>query len=116
LERIGVAFVLHSLALWAWHIPGAYDAALANRAIHVVEHTTFVSTSVLFWWAVLRSGKPAYGVGVLCVFGLALESTLLGAVLTFSPAPWYAAYTNATAATFGLTPLEDQQYAGLIMW
>jgi cytochrome c oxidase assembly factor CtaG len=39
----------------------------------------------------------------------------LGALITFSPRPWYAAHLDTTAA-WGLTPLADQQLAGAIMW
>ena len=52
---------------------------------------------------------------MVCVFALALQSTVLGALLTFSPGAWYSTHATTTAA-FGLTPLEDQQFAGLIMW
>ena len=110
-----MAFVVHSLALWLWHIPSLYDAALAVDWIHVLEHLSFVGTAVLFWWATLHSGRVGYGVAVLFVFALALESTILGALLTFSRGPWYASHLT-TAVGWGLSPLEDQQLAGLIMW
>jgi cytochrome c oxidase assembly factor CtaG len=38
---------------------------------------------------------------------------LLGALLTLLPSPRFAAYQDTS---FGLTPLEDQQLAGLVMW
>jgi putative membrane protein len=113
--RPGVAFALHSAALWAWHIPTLYDAALSNRGVHVLEHVSFLGTAVLFWWAVLDGGRVGYRYGVLYVFGLALESTVLGALLAFSPAAWYTAHA-ATTLAWGMTPLDDQQVAGLIMW
>jgi len=40
---------------------------------------------------------------------------LLGALITFAGAPLYAPHAVSTLA-WGLTPLEDQQLAGLIMW
>src|SRR6202022_2913416 len=99
---------------WAWHVPMLYDAALRNRGMHVLEHVSFLGTAVLFWWAVLDGGRVGYRSGVLYVFGLALQSTLLGALLAFAPVPWYTSHA-ATAPVWGLTPLEDQQVAGLIM-
>jgi cytochrome c oxidase assembly factor CtaG len=111
----GVAFVLHSLALWAWHVPTLYETAIDNRIVHVFEHLSFLGTGLLFWWTLLHSGRVGYGAGVLYVFGLAIESTALGALLTFASAPWYTSHL-ATTARWGLTPLEDQQLAGLIMW
>jgi putative membrane protein len=115
LEKPGVAFALHSLALWAWHVPVLYAAAIDNRAVHVLEHMTFLGTSSVFWFAVLKPGRPAFGKGVLLVFALALQSSLLGALLTFSPTPWYVAHLTS-AQQWGLSPLDDQQVAGLIMW
>jgi putative membrane protein len=113
LGRPAVAFALHSVALWVWHVPILYDAALKNRPVHVLEHVSFLGTAVLFWWAVLYGGRVGYRSGVLYVFGLALQSTVLGALLAFAPVPWY---TGHRPLSWGMTPLEDQQLAGLIMW
>jgi putative membrane protein len=115
LEKPAVAFTLHSLALWAWHLPVLYEAALNNRVVHVLEHLSFLGTAILFWFAVLGPGRAAFGLGVLLVFALALQSTILGALLAFSPTPWYTAHLTS-AARWGLSPLEDQQVAGLVMW
>jgi len=112
LATMPTAFVLHSLALWIWHVPLLYDAAIQQPAVHVLEHLCFVLSAVCFWWAVLGS---SYLTGVLYVFAMALESTLLGALLTFADQPWYAAHLTTTGP-YGLTPHEDQQVAGLIMW
>jgi putative membrane protein len=115
LEKPGVAFALHSLALWAWHVPVLYGAAIDNRAVHTLEHVSFLGTAILFWFAVLKPGRPAFGLGVLFIFGLAVQSSILGALLAFSPTPWYAAHLTS-AQQWGLSPLDDQQVAGLIMW
>ncbi len=112
LTRPGVAFAAHSLALWLWHLPAFYQAALSTSGVHVLEHLTFLGTAVLFWWAIVHMTRA---VGVLYLFGLALQSTLLGALLAFSPTPWYTAH-QASAPAWGLTPVQDQQLAGLIMW
>ncbi len=55
------------------------------------------------------------GLGVLYLFTTAMQGGILGALMTFSPVPWYPAY-ETTVAAWGLTPLEDQQLAGLLMW
>lgn len=114
-EQPGVAFALHSLALWAWHVPVLYAAAIDSRAVHILEHVTFLGTAILFWFAVLRPGRSVVGLGVLLVFALALQSSILGALLAFSPTPWYTAHLTS-ATQWGLSPLEDQQIAGLSMW
>jgi putative membrane protein len=111
-----VAALLHGLTLWAWHLPGPFEAALANAWLHWLEHVSFLGTGVMFWWAML--GRPArlygYGVSVACLFVTLLHTSLLGTLLTLSRHLWYG--PAPAAAAWGLTAIEDQQLAGLIMW
>lgn len=112
------AVLLHAVAIWAWHAPALYDAAVASRTLHVTEHLCFFATALLFWWAVVHAGAqpgPGHGAAIMGVFVTATHGGALGALLTFAEAPWYAAH-RLTAPAWGLTPLEDQQLAGLIMW
>ena len=118
LRRPLVAFTLHVGALWLWHVPTLYDAALRHESVHVAEHASFFLTALLFWYPIADSHRRRrFGVGVatLYLFAAGLQCTLLGALITFSSHPWYFAH-YATTASWGLTPLEDQQLAGLIMW
>jgi putative membrane protein len=115
LARPPLAFVLHSLALWLWHVPPLYEAAVADINVHVAEHLSFVLTAGLFWWAVLHRIRDGHAASVLYLFGMAVQSTILGALLTFAQAPWYRSHLSSVGA-LGLTPSEDQQLAGLIMW
>src|SRR3954464_3539703 len=87
-------FVLYAVALWIWHIPALYDAALADEGVHVVQHLCFFGTAALFWWGIARGphGRAGYGAAVLYVFGTALHGGLLGALMTVSPRIWYAPY------------------------
>ena len=113
-----VAWTLHTVALWVWHLPSLYQAALRSELVHLAEHASFLGTALLFWWTVVHPGPrgaSGYGLGVLAVFAMAMQSGILGALMTFSPTPWYPAYA-ATVAAWGLTPLEDQQLGGIIMW
>lgn len=115
---VGAATALHAVALWSWHAPVLYDAALRSDAIHAAEHLSFLGTGVLLWWSVLRPrgrGRAGYPAGVLAVFGTMLHSGALGALLTLARSPWYPAHAGGAAA-WGLSPLEDQQLAGLVMW
>jgi putative membrane protein len=111
------AWLLHAAALWLWHLPELYEATLASEAAHALQHASFLGTGLLFWWALVhgREGRMGYGASVFYLFATAMHSGGLGALLTFAPRPWYAAY-GATTAAWGLTPLEDQQLAGLVMW
>jgi len=110
-------WVLHALALWMWHLPPLYEAALRNDAIHIVQHLSFFITAALFWWAIVhgRYGRIGYGVAVLFVFTTALHSGALGALFTFGSTVMYPLYSGRSEA-FGVNPLDDQQLAGLIMW
>jgi putative membrane protein len=111
-----VAFILYGLALWIWHIPALYDEALEREAVHVVQHLCFFGTAALFWWGIVhgRQGRLGYGAAVIYLFVTAVHGGVLGALLTVSPRVWYAPYLAQHPA--GLTPLEDQQVAGLLMW
>ena len=116
--RPEVAFVLHLLAVVVWHVPALYQATLGSDVIHALQHASFVGTALLFWWSMLGGGahqRARYGAAVLCLFGTALYGSALGALLTFASAPWYPAY-GSWPLVWGLTPLEDQQLGGLIMW
>lgn len=112
-----VAWALHALTLWAWHVPALYEWALESDLAHAVEHAAFFGTALLFWAAILHRhrGRASYGPAILYVFTMALQSALLGALITFASTPWYANYSTTTTA-WGMTPLEDQQLAGAIMW
>lgn len=110
--------VLHVAALWAWHVPVLYEAALADRWVHHLAHASFFLTALLFWWVVVHVGRgrlPGHGAAMAYVFATLLQGGLLGALITFAPRPWYAAHAPGTAA-WGVDPLLDQQLAGTLMW
>ena len=112
------AAAIHMVVLWTWHAPSLYDAALRNAFVHFLEHASFVASAALMWWGILRprwSRRSAYGLGIGVLFLTAMQSGALGALLTLSHRLWYPVQ-HANAGTFGLSPLEDQQLAGLIMW
>jgi putative membrane protein len=107
------AWLLHAAALWIWHVPAFFGAALQNTAIHIAQHASFLATALLFWWSVLdRSRRYAGGASMASLFTTMAHSGALGALLAFAAHPWYAAYSGA----YGMDALEDQQLGGLIMW
>ncbi len=112
-----LATVLHAIALWIWHLPSLYQATLGNEFIHALQHSSFLLTAALFWWALIhgRYGRMGYGVAVVYVFVTAAHSGALGALIAFSPRVLYPIY-QSTTAQWGLDPIEDQQLAGIIMW
>ena len=100
-----------------WHIPALFNATLTHSWVHAAQHASFLGTALLFWGSLLygHMGRRAYGTGILYVFTTAIHTSILGALLTFASSPWYAIYQRTTAF-WGLSPLEDQQLGGLIMW
>ena len=110
------AWLISALGLWVWHLPWLFDQTLQSDWIHAAQHTTFLLTALLFWWP-LNNPTPRFGYGaaIVYVFTTALHTSVLGALLTFAPRPWYSPYI-ATAPLWHLTALEDQQLGGLIMW
>jgi putative membrane protein len=110
-----VATFLHGAALWVWHVPVLYGAALADPWMHWLQHVSFFGTALLFWRALLQSRAQDYGAAVFCLFVTSLHTGFLGVLLAFARRSLYPGQT-AAAPDWGLTPLEDQQLAGLFMW
>ncbi|WP_051330054.1 cytochrome c oxidase assembly protein [Niveispirillum irakense] len=113
----GTASLIKAVILWGWHAPPLFDAALLNDPLHELEHACFLLAGLLFWWALLRPGRDVLaslqGAGAALV--TLIHSGMLGALLTLAPVPLYASYVGQSEL-WGLTVLEDQQLAGLVMW
>ena len=114
LSRPVVATLAHAAAIWIWHIPVLFDAALANEVLHWLQHLSFLVTALFFWWTVLETRQRA-GTGVALIFVTALHTGFLGILLTLARQPLYPGQARVAAA-WGAEPLIDQQLAGLIMW
>jgi putative membrane protein len=111
-------FLVYTLALWTWHLPGLYQGALASDVIHALEHLTFLAAASLFWWTILQpQGRRRLPLALtaLYLFAASLQGSALGVLITFSPVPWYQTYA-AGPRVWGFSPLQDQQLAGLLMW
>lgn len=107
-------FLLATGILWAWHLPVAYDAAMANVGIYWAMQLTLLGSAAAFWRAVLAPGQPAGQAG-LAILGAYMQMGLLGALLTFAPDALYAIHQTAPLA-WGYAPLTDQQLGGIVMW
>ncbi|KLK93628.1 membrane protein [Microvirga vignae] len=110
-----IATLLHGAALWSWHAPELYEAALTDPWIHWLQHLSFFLTAIVFWRALLQGREEAYGAAVFYLFITSLHTGFLGILLAFFRRTIYPTQTLG-AAEWGLTPLEDQQLAGLFMW
>ncbi|CDX19995.1 Cytochrome c oxidase caa3-type, assembly factor CtaG-related protein [Mesorhizobium plurifarium] len=111
------ATILHGLAIWSWHIPALFDAALASEPVHWLQHFSFLASALLFWWALLngRARRRGYGASVFYLFFTSTHCGLLGATLALSKNEVFVP-KNSAASQWNLTALEDQQLGGLIMW
>jgi cytochrome c oxidase assembly factor CtaG len=107
------ATLIHGVAIWAWHAPLLFDAAVANVMLHRLQHISFLATGLLFWWALLRRRNP--GIAAAHLFATMLHTSILGAIVALAPHVLYRLQTMS-ALRWGITPLQDQQLAGLIMW
>lgn len=116
LAKPTVVWCYASVVLWVWHAPGAYDLAYRNENVHTFEHLSYVVTALAFWSLVLAPGSPRrsdHAVGLAALTTFSLHMGLLGAIITFANHPYYM---QGDTLAYGLTRLEDQQLAGLIMW
>ena len=111
------ATLVQAAALLLWHAPALFDLALAHEGWHAAQHLSFLLSALFFWTAMLgRRSRGDRPLAALCLFATSLISGALGALMAFSESPWYVGYARLGMAPFGLTPAEDQQLAGLIMW
>jgi putative membrane protein len=109
-----VGWAGHAIALWVWHVPVLFRAALQSQPLHDLQHLTFVATALMFWSGLfLASSMRHLGTAVLYLFTTTLHTGVLGALITLSTQPWYAPDIRAAALPDALL---DQQLGGLIMW
>jgi putative membrane protein len=117
ITRPFTAWLIHAVVLWGWHAPYLFQATIDHEWVHAAQHSSFLFSALLFWWAILQGNRSLinHGAAVLYLFTTAMHSGLLGALITVAHRLLYPAYADTTQA-WGLTPLEDQQLGGLIMW
>lgn len=114
-----VAWILMNAAYIGWHIPSAYEFALAYWQWHIVEHACFFITSVLFWWPIIEPW-PSHFSGsrwllLPYLLGADVINTAISALLCFSGRVLYPTYATQSRL-FAITPLADQAAAGAFMW
>jgi putative membrane protein len=103
---------IFAIVFWAWHAPAAYGWALSSNLAYWLMQVSVLGSAVALWRGVRIAAPPA---AVAILLGTMVQMGLLGALLVFMPRAIYAPHAVTTAA-WDLTPLADQQIAGLIMW
>jgi cytochrome c oxidase assembly factor CtaG len=128
LGRPVIAWSLGVGTLWLWHVPSFYNAALDYEWIHIIEHLSFLITSVIFWWPVLApASERRLSAPMVLVYLMpaGVANTLLGIVLAYSPGILYPAYLHPSDTLgilhlvrdeWGLSAKDDQTLGGLLMW
>jgi putative membrane protein len=105
-------------AMWVWHIPAMYDAAVRHGGIHVLEHLTFASAGTLYWWHLISPIRSRFRLGGLAPIAYMASTKLavgaLGVFITFYPHLIFKVY-DVHGERWGLTPLNDQAVAGAVM-
>lgn len=112
-----------ALPLWlanymVWHLPWLYDTALENpHTLLHLEHALYFVTGVAMWWSVVQSEPHDLGAGVRAgyVFAAFVLGSPIGLVIALVPDAIYNFYVDAPERLWGLTALEDQQIAGVLM-
>ena len=112
---LGPLAVAYGAAIWIWHLPVVYAAILGQAALHLIAVALLLGISVLFWRSVLASATEQPLASLAALLGTMAHTGFLGAWLTFGTRPWYP-FLEDSVALWGLTLLEDQQLAGLLMW
>jgi cytochrome c oxidase assembly factor CtaG len=98
-----------------WHWPTAFQWAARQPITELFELLSIFAAALLFWGAALESAALSHGGRALLVMTAAVATDLPGVVMLFAPTP-FAVMPHENAAAFGLSPLADQEIAGLLMW
>lgn len=121
-----IAWLCGITALWIWHWPRLFEAALYNENLHVLQHLCFMATGTIFWYPVVTP-VPGHRMtafpAVFYLFTACTFSSLLGIFITFCSYQLYPFYLHP-ADELGILPQlrgllsvhEDQQLGGLLMW
>lgn len=113
-----VTAVVYALVLSLWHVPAAYDAALRDKFLHIIQHLMFFAAAIMLWWPLISPSQVARarppGVQVLYVVGMGGLQFPLVAFLNFSREVLYPTYEFAPRL-INLSPQEDQVLGGAMM-
>jgi putative membrane protein len=113
-----VALGAWSVALFVWHLPGPYAAALGSHAVHFTQHATLTATALLAWWPVASPARVLpplpYAAQILYLFVFGMPMTIVAAMITGAEHVLYPLESAAVATA--VTPLQDQRLGGVLMW
>jgi len=112
-------FAIFTVVIGAWHLPPAYNYALAHHPVHIVQHLMFLAASVLMWWPVLSPlpelPRLSYPGQMLYLFLLSIPMAIVSVYIVYADGVLYPLYARAPRV-WGITPMADQMTGALIMW
>jgi putative membrane protein len=113
--RYVAAFLVFAGSFWVWHAPALYNAALRSDVVHSIQHVTFLTGALVFWYAAIsRRGRRNPLAGVALGFAATLQGAWGGTVFVFSNQAVYDPYLSTTQP-WGLEPAQDTNLGGVIM-
>ncbi|SRR6266542_2558302 len=119
LTRPFTCYAVFNVVIIVWHLPPMYNLAMANHNVHIVEHLMFMAAAVMMWWPLLSQlpelPRLAYPGQMLYSFLMSIPMSVVAVAIVYSSTLIYPAYLNAPRV-LPITPLQDQQLGGLIMW
>ena len=119
LTRPLVAAALFSASIAVWHVGVFYDVMMRSHEVHIATHLLFLVTATLMWWPVMGPApelpRLPSGRAMLDRVRGGIPRQIVAALITFADEVLYPWYVTAPR-TWGLSPLDDQQLGGLLMW
>jgi putative membrane protein len=113
------AAAIFTITLSVWHFTPFYELMMREHEVHIATHLMFMVTATIMWWPVMSSvpelPRLSHGPAMLYLFLVGIPMQAVAALITTADQvlyPWY----SAAPRTWGLSPLDDQQLGGLIMW
>jgi putative membrane protein len=114
-----VAFAIYNTVFIGWHFPNMYNWALTDHNAHILQHIMFIGSAMLMWWPVVSPvpelDRIQTPLRILYLFALGIPMMVVSAIITLSESALYTWY-EAAPRVFALSPVEDQQLGGAIMW
>jgi len=119
LTTAGASFLIFNVAIAAWHLPPIYNSAMSSHGVHIGQHLMFMAVAVLMWWPFLSPlpelPRLAYPGQMLYCFLMSIPMSIVAIYIAMADRLLYPSYASAPRI-WGISPLEDQQIGGLIMW
>lgn len=111
-----VAAMIFTVNMWFWHVPPLYQLAIDRDTVHATMHIAFMGVGILYWWPVLQATptKLSEGGRLMYLFVTGMPMGFLALLLIATNSVIYPHY-DTTERLLGLSPIEDQQIAGVIM-